>query len=108
MNALLVFLVFSLPLHAESKPEKKLNLKPQHVSDSDDPGSATHLIYEAPKTPEKANAKGKITMGQTCTDQLGMVYKPGDTGYKGCIRTMDLTKPESTDQRKSVGITIGR
>lgn len=111
MRALILFLAIALPLHLEAKTEKKINLKPQHGK-SEDPGSATHLIYESPKNSEKASevdGKGKIVAGQNCTDQLGMIYKKGDNGYEGCLRTMDAARPESSDQRrKSVGITIGR
>src|SRR5688500_12493491 len=99
-------LTFSAPLPS-AKSSKKIDLRPQQSKSNEDPGSATHLIYEAPKAAEKAESgKTKITVGQTCTDQLGMIYKPGDSGYKGCLRTMDLTKPESNDQHKSLGITI--
>jgi hypothetical protein len=108
MRTLLLFLAIALSLSAPAKAEKKIDLKPHQLKDAQDPGSATHLIYETPKAAEKtAKGKSKITLGQTCTDQLGMIYKPGNTGYKGCMRTRDLTKPESSDQVKSVGITIG-
>jgi hypothetical protein len=99
-------LVLLMPVAAVAAPKKKLDLKPQ-TTKVEDPGSATHLIYEAPaKNMDKAEESTSVVK-PTCTDQMGMIYKKGDKGYSGCLRTMDLAKPADKRHSPSVGFTIG-
>lgn len=101
----LIFFILLLPL-AAGAANKKINLKPQ-PSKLEDPGSATHLIYEAPKASDtKVEENGAVK--PTCRDSVGMVYKKGDKGYEGCFRTMDLSQPQDKRHSPSVGFSIGQ
>lgn len=110
MRTILILALALVPALANAKPDKKIDLKPKHEK-PEDPGSATHLIYETPKAdaPVPSNtAKPKVTGTATCTDSVGMIYKQGDSGYAGCLRTMDVARPDQNDKRnRSVGISIG-
>lgn len=104
-HLLLALLILTAP--ALAKTEKKLNLKPQNTK-NEDPGSATHLLYEPIKPIEGNSDEPKVQITQTCSDSVGMIYKKGDKGYDGCLRTKDLARPaENSRQRPSVGFTIG-
>ena len=102
--------------NASDKP-KKLDLTPpgQDAADTEDPGSATRLLYEDPRnsnslvaTPEKKSLAGTRL---TCTDNMGMIYKQGSPGYDGCLRTFGSGTPPQLPgdkKNKSLGITIGQ
>jgi len=113
---LLLLLLGVLQAHAGEK--KKLNLTPpgQTAVTSEDPGSATHLLYEDPRNANSITAgsekKLPVQINSTCTDNMGMIYKQGDIGYEGCVRSFGKgTAPSARGDDKrpnSVGITIGR
>jgi hypothetical protein len=47
----------------------------------------------------------------TCTDNMGMIYKKGDSGFDGCLRTFGKAPPSAVPGNKrnnSVGISIGQ
>ena len=102
-------LLLLFPLAAEAKTEKKINLKPPKSAQVEDPGSAEHLLRQGPTEDDKkaADARAATVTPSTCTDSSGMIHKKGDAAYAGCLRTLDLAQPPSSDQRKSVGFTIG-
>lgn len=107
MKAILCLMLLSLTAGAA----EKIDLKPKTDSKKgNDPGSATQLLYEAPKkVEEKAGSKG-IAVTTTCTDHLGMVHKKGDKSFESCLRNLDATTPPTSPndkRRPSFGITIG-
>lgn len=97
---------------------KKLQLAPpqQKAQTTEDPGSATRLLYEDPRNKYSltADADKKVPSGAvkaTCTDNMGMIYKKGDSGYDGCLRTVNTQAPKLPGDNKrpsSLGITIGQ
>ncbi len=119
-HSLWIFFFFlAIPAFAAQKPakEKKLKLTPpgQKAQTTEDPGSATRLLYEDPRNKYSltAGADKKTPDGPvraTCTDNMGMIYKKGDAGYDSCLRTLNSQAPKlpGDDKRpNSVGITIG-
>jgi hypothetical protein len=102
---------------AQKKPQKKLNLTPpgQEAANTQDPGSATRLLYEDPRNQNSLTAgsekKLPVTVSATCTDNMGMIYKQSDAGYAGCTRTFGKGTPPKlpgdNSRQNSVGITIG-
>lgn len=94
--------------------KKKLKLAPS-PGKNEDPGSATRLLYEDPRDKNSPIAGVTVEPGSkkivkpTCTDNLGMVFKDGDKGYDGCMRTFN-TQPAlpETKRSSSIGITIGQ
>jgi hypothetical protein len=118
---LLLLLLAVLQLHAIAKtPGKKgkLNLTPpgQKAANTEDPGSATRLLFEDPRNKNSLTADAdkktpRLGVKATCTDNMGMIYKQGDRGYEACLRSFGKgTQPALPgDQRpNSVGITIGQ
>lgn len=112
---LLLVVLFAVQAHAMPK-DKKLKLTPpgQGASTTEDPGSATRLLYEDPRNQNSLTAgaekKGvKVDVKHTCTDNMGMSYKQGDSGYDGCMRTFNTaTPPAPGDKRpQSLGISFG-
>lgn len=116
VSMLLLFLGL-LQAHAGEK-KKKIDLTPpgQDAANTEDPGSATRLLYEDPRNKNSitAGSDKKLPGGVkgTCTDNMGMIYKQGDAGYDGCIRTFGKGTPPAlpgdNKRPKSVGITIGQ
>lgn len=118
-EVLLLLLVLGTVQVNAKEIKKKLNLTPpgQKAQTTEDPGSATRLLYEDPRnknsltagvTEEKAS---NVAVKSTCTDSMGMIHKQDDQGYAGCMRTLDKTGPKlpGDDKRpSSVGITIGK
>ncbi len=116
---LLLGILATLPLYANAKEskEKKLELTPPgQVSDSkEDPGSATRLLYEDPRnqnsiTADAGKKDSKTKIKATCTDNMGMFYKKGDSGYDGCLRSFKNAQPNLPGDNKrppSLGISIG-
>lgn len=119
-SLLLLLLLATIQSHAsaaaKAKDTKKLKLTPpgQQAQTTEDPGSATRLLFEDPRNKNSltagADQKGpKVTVSATCTDNMGMIYKQGDPGFEGCQRTFDrAVSPNDEKRNKSVGITIGR
>lgn len=118
---LLLLLLGVLQMHAlaAEKKKKPLNLKPpgQQAATTEDPGSATRLLYEDPRNKNSVTAdadkKGlPVNAKATCTDNMGMIYKQGDAGYDGCLRAFGKgTAPQLPGDNKrpnSVGISIGQ
>jgi hypothetical protein len=103
-----------MPLLAQA--EKKIDLKPNATKEAkkpEDPGSATHMLYESPQKLEAETGKksAKLKVSSTCTDGLGMVHKHGDKSYEACLRNMDKSAPTKTlndKNRPSMGISIGQ
>lgn len=108
----LLFVLFLVPFFAHARTDKKVDLRPQGVVKTEDPGSATRLLYEKPKREKEEVVNGrktKVSINATCTDQLGMIFKQGDQGYEGCLRTMNRTKPgDDKRHQPSIGITVGQ
>jgi hypothetical protein len=100
------------------KDNRKLKLTPpgQKAQTTEDPGSATRLLYEDPRNKYSltADADKKTpdsAIKPTCTDSMGMIHKKGDAGYDGCLRTLNSQAPKlpGDDKRpSSLGITIGQ
>ncbi len=118
---LLLVILVSVPAAVASKEkstkDKKLKLAPpgQKAQTTEDPGSATRLLYEDPRNKysltadaDKKQPEGVIK--PTCTDSMGMVYKKGDKGYDGCLRTVNQQAPHLPGDKRptSLGITIGQ
>lgn len=102
---------------AEKKKHVDLTPPGQDAANTEDPGSATRLLYEDPRNQNSltAGAEKKVPskgIKATCTDNMGMIYKQGDAGYAGCFRTFGKgTPPQLPGDNKrpnSVGITIGQ
>jgi hypothetical protein len=114
---LLLLVLFAVQAHAKPKDRKQpLKLAPsgQKAATTEDPGSATRLLYEDPRNQNSLTAgaekKGpKVEVKHTCTDNMGMSYKQGDSGYDGCMRTFNTaTPPAPGDKRpQSLGISFG-
>jgi hypothetical protein len=115
---LLLLGIVNLEALAGAPRKKKLNLTPpgQQAATKEDPGSATRLLYEDPRNQNSltAGSDKKMPGAQvtaTCTDNMGMIYKQGATGYEGCLRTFGKGTPPGLpgDKRQnSVGFTIGQ
>jgi len=119
---LLLLILATIQTHAIGKNKDatkgKLKLTPpgQTAQATEDPGSATRLLYEDPRNKNSlasdADKKGVLaTTKGNCTDNMGMIYKQGDPGYEACLRTFGKTAPNLPGDNKrpnSVGITIGR
>lgn len=101
MKILLLCLLATTPALAASQ---KLNLKPPAAKAEN--GTAADLIYQTnvPKT------GGGVAISATCTDSMGFVHKQGATGFEGCLRTQDKTRPETgaASRNSSVGISFGK
>lgn len=108
-----------ISLAAQAAPaQKKLKLTPpgQKAQATEDPGSATRLLFEDTRNmnsvvagADKKTGGAKIT--STCTDNMGMIYRNGDPGYEGCQRTFSMEQPKSQGDKNrpaSMGITIGQ
>jgi len=118
---LLLLLLGAVQIHsmAYAKDKKKVNLTPpgQKAAEKEDPGSATRLLYEDPRNQNSITAGTDAKAGavnakvsSTCTDNMGMIYKQGDSGYSGCLRTFGKAPPSAVPGNKrnnSVGISIG-
>jgi|GEM_PF-6732863 len=112
---LLLVVLFTVQANAKTK-DKKLKLTPpgQGAATTEDPGSATRLLYEDPRNQNALTAgaekKGpNVEVKHTCTDNMGMSYKQGDSGYDSCMRTFNTaTPPAPGDKRpQSLGISFG-
>lgn len=123
MRELVLLLVILTSVQAaeaskDNKDTRKLKLTPpgQKAQTTEDPGSATRLLYEDPRNKYSltADADKKTPVGAikaTCTDPMGMIHKKGDVGYDGCLRTLNSQAPRlpGDDKRpSSLGITIGQ
>ena len=94
-----------------------MNLTPpgQVAAETEDPGSATRLLYEDPRnqnslTPGADKKVPSPSVQATCTDNMGMIYKKGAAGYDGCLRSFGKGTPPrlpGDNRPNSVGITIG-
>ena len=118
---LLLLVLAVLQAHAladtTKKKKKPVNLTPpgQVAAETEDPGSATRLLYEDPRNPNSltAGSEKKVpsrAVQATCTDNMGMIYKQGDSGYDACRRTFGKGTPPrlpGDNRPNSVGITIG-
>lgn len=115
---LLLVVLVTVQVHAQEVKKNKLKLMPpgQKAQATEDPGNATRLLYEDPRNKNSlthgvnldGTAKGPVT--STCTDNMGMIYKKGDAGYDGCLRTFSHVQPKlpGDDKRQNaVGFTIG-
>ncbi|HEY8279228.1 MAG TPA: hypothetical protein VIH99_06380 [Bdellovibrionota bacterium] len=124
MRALIFcFLVLAISV-AHAKPSKeelrkkhiKLTPPGQKAQTTQDPGSATRLLFEDPRNKNSPTAGAdkkmpKSAVKGTCADTMGMIYKQGDTGYEGCLRTENKTRPALPGDDKhpnSIGFTIGQ
>jgi len=112
---LLLLVLFTLQTQSNAA-EKKLRLTPpgQKAQTTEDPGSATRLLFEDPRNQNSltAGAEKKVpTSGvqSTCTDNMGMSYRKGDPGYDSCVRTFNTLPPNSPSDKRpqSLGISIG-
>ncbi len=107
--ALFVFSFLLLPDALDAR--EKIDLRPaERAKVSEDPGSATRLIYETPK-PIPANHPEKDSRElMACTDSVGMIHQKGEPGYVTCLRYQNKAVPEATAERRgqSLGITIGK
>ncbi len=118
MRELVLLLVVLFTVQANAKPkDKKLKLTPvgQGAATTEDPGSATRLLFEDPKNQNSITAgadkkTANIEIKSTCTDNMGMSYRSGDKGYEGCMRTFNTNQPPNpTDKRpQSLGISFGK
>lgn len=103
MKILLLCLLVTTPALAANQ---KLNLKPPAAKAEN--GTAADLIYQTnvPKT----GGTGGAAISATCTDSMGFVHKQGATGFEGCLRTQDKTRPETgaASRKNSVGISFGK
>ena len=102
---------------SKTKDSKKIKLAPpgQKSQTMEDPGSATRLLYEDPRnkyslTAGADNKQPESAFKPTCTDSMGMIYKKGDKGYDGCLRTVNQQAPHLPGDKRSpsLGITIGQ
>ncbi len=115
---LLLVVLFTVQVHAEDAKKKKIRHgnAEQKAQVTEDPGNATRLLYVDPRKNESlsheidSDAGRKNAVTSTCTDNMGMIYKKGDKGYDGCLRTFAHPAPKlpGDDKRpNAVGITIG-
>lgn len=115
------FLLIALCLYplaasaAQNPGKKRIDLRPPQEK-TEDPGSATPMLYKNPSELPTANfpAEGKkngLKVSQSCTDSLGMVHQQGDRSYEACLRSLDKYKPSPRAGEKnpnSLGFTIGQ
>ncbi|MGZ3658189.1 MAG: hypothetical protein ACXVB9_15965 [Bdellovibrionota bacterium] len=116
--SLLLLVLGLVQIHAFASDKKKVNLTPpgQTAASTEDPGSATRLLYEDPRNQNSITAGDEKKLPNTgvkatCTDNMGMIYKKGDRGYDGCLRAfgkgIQPSLPGDNKRPNSVGITIG-
>lgn len=115
---ILVTLAFAAPGAKKAAPKKRLNLTPpgQKAQATEDPGSATRLLYEDPRNQNSIAANtakkgGPAPVRGTCTDNMGMIFREGDPGFEGCRRTFSVEQPRlpgDSKRSQSMGFTIGQ
>jgi hypothetical protein len=123
MRELFLLLLFLGVLQAHSYAssadnKKQIDFTPpgQITANTEDPGSATRLLYEDPlnsnslmgSQPAKRNA---VNATPTCTDNMGMIYHQGAPGYDGCLHTFGGGTPPQLPgdgRNRSLGVTIGQ
>ena len=119
---LLLLLLVIVQVHASARSSEqkkgKLNLTPpgQKTANTEDPGSATRLLYEDPRNKNSPAAGSEKKMPNsivkaTCTDNMGMIFKNGDAGYDACLRSFGKgtqALPGDNKRPNSVGFTIGK
>ncbi len=116
---LLLVLLVSIQVHAlaSAKANKmKLASPDQKMQTTEDPGSATRLLYVDPQnknapSPDGVDGKpAKAIIKQACTDNMGMIYTQNAVGYEGCVRSFSKEQPKLPGDNKrpnSLGFTIG-
>lgn len=119
---LLMALLGALQVHAKEKSKKKVDLAPpgQAAASTEDPGSATRLLYEDPRSAnslmsDAEKKQPKAAVQATCTDEMGMIHTHGAPGFDSCLRTQQNQRArpyhQPSDSKRpttGVGITFGK